>query len=122
MRVIVCGSRTFAKVATLYRVLDEIHEVTPITLLAEGGARGADMHARHWAKGLRLPTSTFPANWRVAGKRAGVLRNQFMLEMVHPDLVVAFVDKPLADSRGTAHMVSIAEKAGVPTRITEVTK
>jgi hypothetical protein len=42
-----------------------------------------------------------------------------MLDEGKPDVVWAFVDKPLAESRGTADMVRRAKKAGVPVFVTE---
>lgn len=48
---------------------------------------------------------------------AGPRRNQDMLDDFKPGLVIAFVDKPLASSRGTNDMVERAAKAGVETHI-----
>jgi hypothetical protein len=44
---------------------------------------------------------------------AGPRRNRRMLAEFEPTRVVAFVDKPLAKSKGTADMVNIARAAGV---------
>jgi hypothetical protein len=86
--------------------------------LIHGSAKGADTIAHEWA----LPTSCdiveFPADWTTHGKSAGPIRNKEMLDY-GPDLVVAFVDKPLHESRGTNNMVTIARKAGVRTIIIE---
>jgi hypothetical protein len=49
--------------------------------------------------------------WRMFGKRAGILRNERMLKEFKPDIVLAF---PLPQSRGTVHMMEIARAAGVP--------
>ncbi len=117
MRVIVCGSRTFTDVRLLHVFLDGLHVSTPDQFtLIEGGARGADGIASRWA--AHTPTVehlTYMADWASEPRRAGVLRNQRMLDDGRPDLVVAFVDKPLAESRGTADMVRRARKAGVKT-------
>lgn len=40
-----------------------------------------------------------------------------MLDEGKPDLVLAFVDKPLDQSKGTAHMVRIATEAGVAVEV-----
>jgi hypothetical protein len=49
---------------------------------------------------------------------AGPARNQRMLDE-HPniDMVLAFMDKPLAMSKGTKDMVGRAEHAGIPVRV-----
>jgi hypothetical protein len=47
------------------------------------------------------------------------VRNQHMLDNGHPDLVAAFVDKPLSESKGTADMVRRAIVAGVPVYVIE---
>jgi UDP-N-acetylmuramoylalanine-D-glutamate ligase len=51
--------------------------------------------------------SIYPAKWDLHGKSAGPIRNQQMLD-TGVDLVIAF-----PGGKGTAHMVSIAKKAGV---------
>lgn len=129
MRVLVCGSRTFTNKEPIHALLNglnwsatSLHDLD-ITIIS-GMAPGADTIAALWAMqeeeyegpGL-LP---FPADWERHGIAAGRIRNRQMLDEGKPDLVVAFVDKPLAESRGTAHMVRIAKEAGVPTWVVEV--
>ena len=87
--VLVTGGRAYRKRAYLYGVLDAIHAATPITLLIEGGANGADALARHWAIARNVPHLTFQADWILFGKAAGPMRNQRMVNQ-NPDLVVAF--------------------------------
>ena len=118
MRVLVCGGRDFDDALTLGSWLGGIHKNNgPITLLIEGGARGADYMARKFAKWQGIPVKTFRADWGRYGKGAGHIRNKRMLDEGKPDLVVAF-----EGGRGTANMVEQAERAGVrvlkATRIT----
>lgn len=61
------------------------------------------------ARDRGIPETAYPADWRRDGKSAGYRRNRRMLSEGRPDLVIAFPGGP-----GTAHMVEIAEKAGVP--------
>ena len=49
-----------------------------------------------------------PAEWALHGKKAGYLRNEKMLRMGKPDLVVAF-----PGGVGTAMMVDLAKKKGL---------
>lgn len=112
-------------------------------IVIEGGAKGADRDAGLWvstcplhapvvpilppqspgwkaAAGtysdfVNLPVArwTYPADWKTYGRAAGPIRNRQMLTCGQPDLVLAFHDA-LEISKGTANMVKIARKAGVP--------
>lgn len=110
MKVLVCGGRDFNDALTLGSWLGGIHKQRGITLLIEGGARGADFMAREFAKWSCIPTKTFEADWDRHGKAAGPIRNQQMLDEGRPDLVVAF---PTKHSVGTYDMIAKAKKAGI---------
>ena len=112
MRVLVCGGRDYADHGTIWRTMDGIRERTSFSTLIEGGATGADMWCRKWAKcqhGMEIETHL--ADWRKHGRAAGPLRNQRMLDEGRPDLVVAF-----PGGRGTADMVCRARAAGIEVR------
>lgn len=111
MRVLVCGSRYWLDRALVWQVLDEVDP----DVVIEGKARGADTFAGEWAVGHHKSLMAFQADWKRYGRGAGLIRNQEMLDIGRPDLVVAFHDN-IAGS-GTAHMVRIAEDAGVVTRV-----
>ena len=123
MRVLVCGSRTFEDEGTLNRALDGLvwQRGFRCTTLIHGAARGADLLAAEWARITNeyddgdIEILAFPADWDLYGKRAGYIRNQQMLDEGRPELVVAFVDKPLAETKGTNMMVHLARDAGVRT-------
>jgi hypothetical protein len=51
----------------------------------------------------------YKADWDTHGRKAGILRNIQMLEEGKPDCAVQF-----PGGRGTAHMRSILDKAGIP--------
>lgn len=108
--VLVTGGREYKDQALVFKVLDLMHGKHGIKLIIEGGARGADHLARLWAKSRDVPLRTFPADWKVHGKRAGPIRNGQMLKEGHPDWVIAF-----EGGSGTADMLSQAWKAGVRT-------
>lgn len=139
MRVLVCGSRTYADTRSIWDLLDgllfnhqtayDVTTLAPFTLI-EGGARGADAIAADWASmvaagrpdmvvGAPFKHLRFPADWERIGNRAGFVRNKQMLDEGKPDVVYAFVDKPLAQSKGTAMMVGLARDAGVRTYVVE---
>lgn len=106
-RVLVCGGRNYADANRMYAELSALD----ITCLAHGGARGADWLAHEYTTNFNLNEREFPADWEQYGKAAGPIRNQQMLDEFKPELVVAF-----PGGKGTAHMVAIARKAGVPVR------
>ena len=111
MKVLVCGGRGFYKESLVIETLDSIHAETPITLIIEGGAKGADELARVWARRRKVPNQTYEANWLKLGKDAGFQRNQQMLDEGKPDLVIAF-----PGGAGTDMMVGLAKKQGIEVR------
>ena len=117
MRILVCGDRNWTDYAMIRNELAAFNttENRPITVI-DGVARGADFLGHEAALGLGYGSIRFPAKWAMYGRGAGHIRNQQMLDEGHPDLVLAFHDD-LAHSKGTAHMVRIARKAGIPVRV-----
>ncbi len=122
MRVLVCGSRTWSDPATIHAVLfglsamqrDDGSEGDPEFVVITGGAAGADRQATVWAQTWDRRWAVYLADWSEHGKAAGPIRNQRMLDEGTPDVVWAFVDKPLAESKGTADMCRRAKAAGLP--------
>lgn len=120
-RVLVCGSRTFSDAIAISTVLDGISTLKGgRVMIIHGAAKGADYIAGAWAEARGKPQTPFAANWTQYGKRAGFLRNTQMLEEGKPDVVWAFVDKPLEESKGTKMMVDIARKGGVTCYVVQV--
>lgn len=70
----------------------------------QGGAKGADDHARLSAWKLNVPNTTIKADWAKHGKRAGLFRNLEMLKK-KPQYVIALWD---GSSRGTFHTIERA--------------
>jgi len=114
MRIIVCGSRDFNDLQSFKLVLDEYKSYD--LHIVHGGAKGADVMAGAYAKAINIACTVFPAQWKKDGKKAGFLRNQRMLAESKPDLVLAFYSNIEQKSKGTAHMVRIAQEAGVAVR------
>lgn len=114
MRVLVCGSRDYDDYARVFMELDIVHSRTPITLVIEGEARGADLLARRWAETMKIKVLAYPADWDKHGKRAGYIRNKLMLDEGKPDLVIAFWD---GQSCGTEMMIDLARRAGVTVKV-----
>ena len=116
MRVLVCGSRTFSDRQFIWDVLRS-QKIHGVDVVIEGGAAGADLSAARWALANEVEHQRYEAEWHQRGKSAGVIRNQRMLDEGKPDVVFAFVDKPLTESKGTADMVRRALAAGIRTYV-----
>lgn len=106
MRALVCGSRSWTDLAAIKTQLREIGA----TEIIHGAANGADALGAMAAFEFGLPVLAFPANWKLYGKRAGIIRNQQMLIEGQPDIVLAFWD---GESRGTLDMITRAERANI---------
>lgn len=109
-RLLVTGGRDFQDVDFEVDLLMRFHTYRPVTQLITGGADGADLIAMVWAEEMGIPRRDFPvtdSDWKRLGKKAGMLRNQQMLDEADPEAVVA-----MPGGNGTAHMVEIA--SGVP--------
>jgi hypothetical protein len=139
----VCGSRTYTGRQPIFDMLMGMYENHSIGYLLthmdhftviEGGAQGADALAEEWVRAVgphpgdqrgvnddicSVLHEQYPADWDKHGKAAGPIRNQQMLDEGHPEIVIAFVDKPLTSSRGTFDMVTRARDAGLPVYVVE---
>jgi hypothetical protein len=117
-KVIVAGSRTATGpsiYSLLERKLDSIlrnKSVTHDIVIVSGTARGADLLGEQYAKSRSFQVERYPADWTTFGKRAGYLRNEEMA--MNADALVALWD---GDSRGTQHMINLAGRHHLPTRI-----
>lgn len=141
--MLVCGDRKWltyynedgtldqAKIRTVraasYRLLDRLAQTMDVDVLIEGCAPGADRMAEDWVydmgnlgQALIREHLHFPADWDNSAYRtptgksfAGNMRNKQMRDEGRPDFVVAFHDN-LLESKGTKHMVSLADEAHIP--------
>jgi hypothetical protein len=125
--VLVCGSRTYPEDDPMVDLIlcgieDQHTSASQKAVVIEGGARGADRAAENWVKGhgpeYAWPHKQFRADWTEHGKRAGYVRNMRMLDE-QPSVVVAFVDKPWEESKGTAHTIREAIKRSIPTYVVQ---
>lgn len=106
-RVCVTGGRDYQDADFVSYILDQLVSIHGDIVLIEGGATGADYHAREWyrAKYGKDPI-TVEAEWTKFGKAAGGIRNQRMLDEFKPDLVVIF-----PGNSGTMDMYKRSRKA-----------
>lgn len=117
MKTIIAGSRTFTDYKLLCDSCEVIikSELTRITEVVSGGARGADRLGERYADERNIPVKVFKAYWDILGKKAGILRNLQMAE--YADQLIAFWD---GKSKGTKHMIDSARKAGLKVYIIRV--
>jgi len=114
MRVLVCGDRNWPDKDAIRR---ELSKLEPGTTLIHGGARGADRLSGIVAEELGIKVDkVYYANWPKYGRSAGPIRNQEMLTLGKPNLVLAFHPN-LSQSKGTKDMVERATRAGVPVKL-----
>ena len=104
MKTIIAGSRTI----TDYQLIEDCCQLENITEVVSGTARGVDKLGEQYANNHNIPVKLFPANWDYYGKSAGYKRNEEMAD--YADQLIAFWD---GNSRGTEHMIRIAQKKGL---------
>lgn len=140
MKVLVCGSRNWGSITTprgsgkaaveagrtqarCERVMVEaqlsllLMEHGEELHVIQGGATGADYCAKAWAFRVHVKTTEFKAKWGTYGVRgkgdpAGPIRNQRMIDVGQPDLVLAFG----VGGRGTQDMITRARAAQIPVK------
>lgn len=106
MRVLVCGSRGWTDRA---KIAEYLHPLPLDAVIVHGGAKGADILAGSIARELGLREEVHPANWDRYGIRAGLLRNDKMLDS-GIDKVLAFWN---GKSSGTRHTISGAKRRNI---------
>lgn len=111
-RILVCGGRDYTNRKKVFHVLDTVRNVFGDILIIQGEARGADKLAKAWAISRGVAHMDFPADWAGLGFRAGIVRNQQMLDEGKPDLVIAF-----PGGSGTRDMVRRAKASGIEVEI-----
>lgn len=122
MRIIIAGSRDFNNydllVSEMYRVLVDLrfkgyNVIDSAIEVISGTARGADRLGEQFAKRFKLKLKRFPADWDRYGKRAGYLRNHEMAKYAKEDNELAVLIAFTNGSKGTGHMIDIANKEGL---------
>lgn len=128
LRVIIAGSRDFGDFPKLMNsCIDILHEISDQNddldkiRIVSGTARGADILGEQYAKISGYEVSRFPADWDGLGKRAGYVRNAEMAKYAVADesygVLIAFWD---GKSKGTKHMIDLAEKNGLEVHVVRV--
>ena len=114
-KIIIAGSRSFSDYSTFNMVCKDIFsQIKGFPIIISGDATGADQLGVKFAAENKIPVIHMPADWKLYGKRAGMIRNRKMLEIA--DRLIAFWD---GASPGTANMIQIAKEKGIPVHVVE---
>jgi len=109
-KIAVIGSRSFNNYQLMKETLDLIAK--PGDIIISGGAAGADSLAEDYAEEKGLQKLIIYPAWRIYGKRAGLIRNEQMVNKC--DQVVAFWN---GNSNGTRHSINFAKIQNKPVTI-----
>lgn len=105
--VLVTGSHTRGTYAFVERVLNMEHRIQPFERLVAGGADFIDTLAAQWAQAHKVSYAVEFAQWKY-GLQAGPQRNERMLKLYRPYLILAF-----NGDTGTHDMMARAREAGI---------
>lgn len=117
-RVLICGDRNWTNYDRILACVHKADKTEKIDVVIQGDCRGADRMGLGAAVSIGLTVEnggclSYPANWTKFKKAAGPIRNQQMLDEGKPTEVWAF-HNDIAHSSGTANMVKLSRKAGIP--------
>jgi len=112
MRLLISGGRHYNDHANVDRVLTYAWKLaakrSQTLLIIQGGADGADTLAKEWCKRHGLPCITMDAAWDFFDRKAGPIRNSWMIKFALPTHFY-----PFPGNKGTADMTKKAKSAGL---------
>lgn len=114
LKVIIAGSRDFNNFELMEKLLDmyfQHYSASQIEIVS-GGARGADRLGERYAQSHGMALKVMPADWNRDGKSAGYRRNESMAQ--YSTHCIVFWD---GESRGTQHMINLANQYKLALRI-----
>ena len=110
LKTIIAGSRSIKHLSVVERAIEK--SGFTISEVVSGRARGVDRLGEAWAKQNHVPVKQFPAKWQrpdgTTDRSAGFRRNTQMA--AYAEALIAIWD---GKSKGTAHMINSAKKAGL---------
>lgn len=113
-RVVVTGGRNYHNSQMVKSVLIHLRQVVVAQqssrpLVVHGAAAGLDSLVGEYCDRLDIPVAEFPAQWNRYKGRAGPRRNAEMLDVVEPQVVIAF-----PGGSGTRDCVNAAKRRRIP--------
>ena len=111
VRVLVTGSRTWPRPEVVWAALDYYHALFGDRMVVVHGdcRTGVDAMAKAWALSRGVLHERHPAEWGRYGRRAGQIRNRYMVAK-GADLCLAFIHN---GSPGASRCAEFAEQAGI---------
>ena len=113
MKLAIVGSRILEESDENLSIVTEIIkrnlDISKLTEIVSGGARGADSLAEKFAAQEDIPMRVFSADWSRFGKGAGPRRNQEIVDYCD-QLIAFFINE--ANSTGTKDSVRRAKRVG----------
>jgi hypothetical protein len=119
MRILVTGSRGWPFPEMVWSALEALYQnaESPMVLVHGACKTGADAQAEEWASSHPdVTVERYHADWATYGRGAGPRRNQLMVDL-GADACLAYI---FNSSRGASGCALMAEKAGIPTKIMEI--
>jgi hypothetical protein len=116
-RIIVAGTRNYNDYETFSLKINKIIkniEKHSLIFISGMASSGADKLIVDFCNKNNFPFVEFPANWSV-GKKAGYERNALMAE--YATHLISFWD---GNSKGTKHMIDIAKRKNITTRVIKI--
>lgn len=84
MKLMVCGSRSITDTTWVFEQIDNLIKEKSINLsdliLVDGGAKGVDTYAAHWANSKQVQIEWYRPDWAHYGRGAGIVRNKLMVQ------------------------------------------
>lgn len=112
MKILVTGGRAYSDKETVYKVLDRvIIDIDEPICIIHGGANGADSLAEEFCEERGIPSIVMFARWKRLLRKAGAIRNTWMVKYAQPDYAIAF-----PGGVGTSNMIRQCEAAGIPVK------
>lgn len=114
--ILVCGSRHYDDAEVIASILGSFRRTCKdgVVKIIQGGCGGADTIALAYQEQCKLDGETFKADWKKFGKAAGPFRNQKMIDMGRPNIILAF-HKNIKSSKGTLDMLRRGQENDIPT-------
>lgn len=117
LKIIIAGSRTIQYHHYNFLITSIKESNFNISKIICGEAKGADTLGKIYGIDNNIEILSFPANWCLYGKQAGILRNIEMSKVA--DGLIALWD---GKSTGTKHMISIMAQLNKPIYIKEISE
>ncbi len=113
MKLMVCGSRSITDSSWVFQQIDALLTEKQVSLddliIVDGGAKGVDTYAAHWANSKNVPIEWHRPDWARYGRGAGIVRNKQMVEAC--DFCLILWD---GVSKGTKNDIDLCKKIGKP--------